>query len=165
MSAPCSASGESRLIQSIWPRVLAWSEPTRSSTYPCAPTRYQLFEDEPDVFEDFTAEYVLWTPHSVRELRELVPYFNSYFSSPVISASVLYYWGITPGDDLRPLYAMRYDFRSGRLDSLYVRMEGFGTDYRYYLPIPRIGPNEVTFGDVRIDPSTWRAIHQRPPSN
>jgi hypothetical protein len=113
-------------------------------------------------YESFPTEHVLWTPVSRRELRGLLPFFNAFFSSPTIPReSVIHYWGL--GAHGR-LYAMRYDFRSARLDSLFLNREDpFATDYRYHLGLPQIHGNEVSFDGVVLDSATWRVIRQDPP--
>jgi hypothetical protein len=59
---------------------------------------------------------------------------------------------------------MRYDFRTARLDSLFL---GPGcerdTDYRYYYGVPQIKGAEVSFDGVVLDRKTWRMIRKDPP--
>lgn len=118
-------------------------------------------------YESFPTEHVLWTPVSRRELRDLLPFFNAFFSSPTIPReSVIHYWGLAPHDKASKVYAMRYDFRTARLDSLFLnREDSFATDYRYHLGLPQIRGNEVSFDGVVLDRATWRVIRQDPPPN
>jgi hypothetical protein len=119
-------------------------------------------------YESFPTEHVLWTPLARRELREFLPFFNSFFSSPRIThGSVIHYWGIGHrGDTANRLYGMRYDFRTAHLDSLFLaREDPLATDYRYHLRLPQILGNEVSFDGVVLDKATWRIIRHQPPSN
>jgi len=118
-------------------------------------------------FDSFPTDHVLWTPVSRRKLRDLLPFFNAFFSSPSIAhQSVILYWGLGPGDKTNRLYAMRYDFRAARLDSLFLNREDrLATDYRYHLGPPQIRGNEVSFDATVLDGTTWRVIRQNPPAN
>jgi hypothetical protein len=111
-------------------------------------------------YESFPTHYYLWSPTSRRKLSDLVPYFDSYFSSPAIMEnSTMLYWGIAPRVNTNALYAMRYDFRSARLDSLSLdRQDAIATDYRYYLHTPQSLGKEVMFDSVAIDATTWRRV-------
>lgn len=124
-----------------------------------------FFHDSTAFYEDSATEYVLWTPIWRRELRDLLPFFKSDNSSPLIANnSVIYYWGIaSPGPEYR-VYAMRYDFRTAKLDSLFTHVDDLGSDYRYYLRTPRISDTEVDFRGSRLDRATWRLIPPDPPS-
>jgi hypothetical protein len=135
--------------------------PVRTDTVPMTRTSVLSYESSP-------TEHVLWTPVSRRELRELLPFFNAYFSSPRITVgSVIHYWGIGHrGDTANRLYAMRYDFQTTRLDSLFLgREDPLATDYRYHLGLPQIHGNEVSFDRVVLDSVTWRVIRQQPASD
>ena len=80
--------------------------------------------------------------------------------------SVIHYWGRAPRDSTSRVYAMRFDFRSARLDSLFLnREDSFATDYRYHLGLPQIEGNEVSFDGLVLDRTTWRVIRQDPPPN
>ncbi len=132
--------------------------PVRTDTIPLTTTAVPSYES-------FPTEHVLWSPASRRELRHLLPFFNAFFSSPTIPReSVIHYWGLAPGDKTNRLYAMRYDFRTARLDSVFLNREDpFATDYRYHLGIPQIHGNEVSFDGVVLDSATWRVIRRDPP--
>ena len=134
--------------------------PVRTDTVP-------LSEASVLSYDSFPTEHVLWTPMSRRKLRDLLPFFNAFFSSPSIAReSVILYWGLGPGDKTNRLYAMRYDFRTARLDSLFLNREDrLATDYRYHLGTPQIRGNEVSFDAVVLDRTTWRVIRQNPPTN
>ena len=115
-------------------------------------------------YESFPTEHVLWTPVSRRELRHLLPFFDANFSSPTISReSVIHYWGIQPHKPTNRVYAIRYDFRTARSDSLFLNREDpLATDYRYHLGLPQVRRNEVSFDGVVLDSTTWRIIRQNP---
>jgi len=134
--------------------------PVRTDTLPIA-------IDSVVWYESFPTQHVLWTPVRRRELSDLLPFFNANFSSPTIAReSVIYYWGIAPHDTGSSLYAIRYDFRTARLDSLSLNREDrLATDYRYHLGLPQVRDNEVSFDGVVLDRTTWRIIRQDPPSN
>ena len=135
--------------------------PVRTDTVPITTTT-------PPWYESYPREHVFWTPTSRREFRELLPFFNAYFSSPTIPLeSVIHYWGIQPHKPTNRLYAMRYNFRTAHLDSLFLNREDpLATDYRYHLGTPQVDSNEVSFGGVVVvDKTTWRVIRQNPPSN
>jgi hypothetical protein len=51
------------------------------------------------------------------------------------------------------------------LDSLHIGVDDLASDYRYYLPTPRISDTEVVFRGRRVDRKTWQVIGQEPPSN
>ena len=117
-------------------------------------------------FDSFPTEHVLWTPTSRRKLRDVLPFFNAFFSSPSIAReSVILYWGLGPGDKTNRLYAMQCDFRTARLDSLFLNREDrLATDYRYHLGPPQIHGNEVSFDGVVLDGTTWLKIRDNPPA-
>jgi hypothetical protein len=132
--------------------------PVRTDTTPVHTT-------EPPWFESAPTEHVFWTLESRRELRSLLPFFDAYFSSPVIEGTMIHYWGIAPNRPTNRLYAMRYDFRTGVLDSLSLNREDpLATDYRYHLTTPQIQGNEISFGDMVLDSATWRVLRREPPS-
>jgi hypothetical protein len=134
--------------------------PVRTDTVPLTTTSVPSYES-------FPTEHVFWTPLARRELRGFLPFFNSFFSSPRITGSVIHYWGIGHrGETANRLYGMRYDFRTAHLDSLFLgREDPLATDYRYHLGLPQLQGNEVSFGGVVLDKATWRIIRQQPPSN
>lgn len=133
--------------------------PVRTDTVPLTTTSVPTYESWP-------TEHVLWTPISRRELRDLLPFFNAFASSPTTPRqSVIHYWGIAPHKPTNRLYAMRYDFRTARLDSLFLNREDpLATDYRYHLRTPQIQGSEVSFNGVVLDRTTWRVIRQDTPS-
>ena len=120
----------------------------------------------PNAHESFPTDHVLWTPSLRRQLRAFLPFFDAYFSSPVVTPdSAIHYWGIAPHAPTNRLYAMRYNFRTARLDSLFLNREDpLATDYRYHLGSPQIHGNNVSFDGVVLDRATWRVIRQSPPS-
>jgi hypothetical protein len=132
--------------------------PVRTDTIPLTTTSVPSYES-------FPTDPVLWTPTWRRKLRDLLPFFDAYFSSPTIpSMSVIHYWGIAPKTPTNRLYAMRYDFRKARVDSVFLdREDALATDYRYHLGIPQIHGSEVSFDGVVLDASTWRVIRHDPP--
>jgi hypothetical protein len=110
-------------------------------------------------YESFPTEFFLWTPSSHRELREFLPFFRSNNSSPFVeNESVIYYWGVAPPGPQYRTYAMRYDFRTARLDSAFIGPDDLASDYRYYLRVPRISETEVNFQGHRLDKATWQVI-------
>ena len=130
--------------------------PVRTDTVP-------LHTEPVPSYESWPTAHVLWTPLSRRELSDFLPLFDAYASSPQISPeSVIYYWGISKQKPAKRLYAMRYEFRTGRLDSLFLNREDpLATDYRYYLGLPQIDGTKISFGDVILDDATWRIISSR----
>jgi hypothetical protein len=134
--------------------------PVRTESVPLTRTSVPSYDRSP-------TEHVLWTPLARRELREFLPFFNSFFSSPRIThGSVIHYWGIGHrGETANRLYGMRYDFRTAHLDSLFLdREDRLATDYRYHLGLPQIQGNEVSFGGAVLDKATWRIIRQQAPA-
>lgn len=87
-------------------------------------------------------------------LPEILPFFDSYFSSPVVEGDALIWWGMKPaaGSGVYDLYAMRWDFSDARLDSLPLGRAGFATDARFHLPEPTVSAAGVEF---RGDSATW----------
>ena len=134
--------------------------PVRTDTIPLGTTPQPAYES-------FPTEHVLWTPASRRELRHFLPFFNAYFSSPNFARSpAIYYWGIAGHDSTNRLYAMRYDFPTARVDSLFLNREDrVATDYRYHFGLPQIRSNEVSFDGAVVDGTTWRLIRQDKPPN
>ena len=132
--------------------------PVRTDTLPLTTTSVPSYES-------FPTDHVLWTPTSRRKFRDVLPFFDAYFSSPTIpSKSVIHYWGIAPKTPTNRLYAIRYDFQRARVDSVFLdREDALATDYRYHLGIPQIHGNEVSFDGVILDESTWRVIRRDPP--
>jgi hypothetical protein len=127
--------------------------PVRSDSFPNTEDSTEFFR------EDATREHLLWTPSGRRELRDWLPYFDTHWSTPsVLDSTAIYYWGIAPPrrQQLLRLYAIRYDFRSRRLDSLYVGEDDIATDYRYYLGSPRVEGDVIMYGSAPIDPLSWR---------
>ena len=119
-------------------------------------------------------DHVLCTPTERWVLRSRLPYFDSYFSSPVVLDSAVVYWGIreAPANEPHWLYAIRYDPRTKRLDSLALRTETFGTDYRYYLAPPLREGDVISFegkdSTALVDPVAWRLVRferRQPPQN
>jgi hypothetical protein len=113
-------------------------------------------------------DHVLCTPNGRRMLSEILPHFNSGFSSPAVLDSALYYWGMrAEGTEGRyRLYAMRYAPREARLDSLFLREEAPATDFRYYYSPPFQENGAIVFegGDARaiVDRATWRLMRSTP---
>lgn len=120
--------------------------------------------DSVTVHESYPTQHVFWTLASRRELRAFLPFFNAYFSSPTIARqSVIHYWGMEREGSAYRLHAIRYDFRTARLDSLFLNRDSAGTDYRYHFPPPQVQGNEVSFGGAVLDATTWRVIRKDPP--
>lgn len=114
-------------------------------------------------------EHVLCTSNERWALKDRLPYFNSYFSSPVVVDSMVVYWGILAPIDSGPhrLYAIRYDPRTKRVDSLALRQEELATDYRYHLAPPEREGEVITFegrdSTALVDVHEWRlARFERP---
>ena len=126
-----------------------------------------LMTDTGPSYESSRTDHVLWTPVRRRELSDFLPFFDADRSSPTISRnSVIYYWGIARRKPTNRLYAMRYEFRTARLDSLFLnREDALETDYRYHLGLPQIDGNKISFDGVILDDPTWRVIRQQPPPN
>ena len=126
-----------------------------------------LMTDTGPSYESSRTDHVLWTPVRRRELSDFLPFFDADRSSPTISRnSVIYYWGIARRKPANRLYAMRYEFRTARLDSLFLnREDALETDYRYHLGLPQIDGNKISFDGVILDDATWRVIRQEPPPN
>jgi hypothetical protein len=113
--------------------------------------------------ESSPTEHVFWTPQSRRELRDILPFFFASSSSPIVHGSVIYYWGIAPRNPTNRLYAMRYDFRTAHLDSVFLNREDpLATDYRYHLNTPQVHASDVSFAGVVVDGATWQVIRQNP---
>jgi hypothetical protein len=113
-------------------------------------------------------DHVLCTPTGRRTLSEILPHFNSGFSSPAVIDSAVHYWGMKPEGTQGSyrLYAMRYAPRQARLDSVFLREEAPATDYRYFYGPPFEEGGAVVFdgGDARalVDPTTWRVLRSEP---
>jgi hypothetical protein len=129
--------------------------PVRTDTVPLPTTSVPSYESYP-------REHVLWTPVSRRELRELLPFFNALISSPTTPRDgVIHYWGVQPHGKTNRVYAMRYNFRTAHLDSLFLNREDpLATDYRYHFGLPQIHRGEVSFDGLVVDSTTWRIIRQ-----
>jgi hypothetical protein len=128
--------------------------PVRTDTTPINTT-------SPPWFESYPRGHVFWTPGSRHELHQLLPFFDDFFSLPVVKGSVMHYWGVAPHEHTNRLYAMRYDFRTAHLDSLYMnRDDPLATDYRYHLWTPQIHGSEINFHGAIVDSATWRVIRQ-----
>jgi hypothetical protein len=119
-------------------------------------------------------DHVLCTRTERRALSSRLPYFNSNFSSPVVLDSALIYWGIRAPTGTGPhrLYAVRYDPRTNRVDSLALREEALATDYRYYLAPPLREGNLIAFegkdSTALVDRAAWRLVRferRQPPQN
>jgi len=132
--------------------------PVRTDTVPL-PT-----ESATPAYESFPTEHVLWSRTSRRKLSDLLPFFDALFSSPTITGdSMILYWGVARRDSTNALYAMRYDFQSAHLDSVFLnRQDPLATDYRYHLGRPQRHGTEVSFDRVVLDATTWRIMRQAP---
>jgi hypothetical protein len=119
------------------------------------------------VHESSPSVHFLWTPLRRRKLSDVLPFFNADLSSPTIADKLaIHYWGLPHRDTTCRLYAMRYDFRTARLDSLFLRHQSVGpTDYRYVFGVPQIKGAEVSFGRVVVDRGAWHVIRKDPPAN
>ena len=129
--------------------------PVRTDTLPLPTTSVPSYESYP-------TEHVLWTPVTRRKLREVLPFFNSFISSPTTPREgVINYWGVQPYGRTNRVYAMRYNFRTAHVDSLFLNREDpVATDYRYHFGLPQIHPGEVSFDGLVVDSATWRIIRQ-----
>lgn len=116
--------------------------------------------DSATYYDSYPTAYVLWTPASQRKLSDFLPFFDDYFSSPTIqNESTIYYWGIARRDTTNRLYAMRYQFRTAHLDSVFLKREDpLATDYRYHLGLPQVLPTEVAFDSTAVDAASWRML-------
>ena len=109
-------------------------------------------------------EHVLCTPGGRVLLSTVLPHFNPGFSSPSVIDSTLYYWGLNLQDEhgRYRLYAMRFSAREGRVDSLFLREETPGTDFRYFYGPPFEQDSAIVFdgGEARalVDPRAWKVI-------
>jgi len=133
--------------------------PVRTDTLPNFPNAKVL------TYDSFPRDYAFWSPTSRLRLRDVLPFFDSFFSSPTKPrGAVIHYWGIAPQRPTNRIYAMRYDFRAARLDSTFLnREDALATDYRYHFGTPQIHGNEVSFDGVIVDSATWLVIRHEPP--
>lgn len=115
--------------------------------------------------ETSPTDFVLWTPSRRRALSEFVPLFLDRSSPIVTDESIMYYWGIARSEAAFRTYAMRYDFRTAQVDSLFLREDDMATDRRFHLSEPEISATEVSFGGHRMDRKTWRRIPNNAPRN
>ena len=118
--------------------------------------------DSTTSYESYPTAHVLWTPVFQRRLSDFLSFFDDYFSSPTIqNESTIFYWGIARRDTTNRLYAMRYQFRTAHLDSVFLdREDPLATDYRYHLGLPQVLPTEVTFDSIAVDATSWRIVHK-----
>ena len=90
--------------------------------------------------------WVLRTGTQTRQLADIVPALDTFFSSPNVIDSVLFYWGITPADSGQfRISAMKYDFTTGRADSTYLFSEGLETDNPGHLEAPHREGNAIIY--------------------
>jgi hypothetical protein len=116
------------------------------------------------VHESSPTAHILWTPLRRRKLSDVLPYFDTDLSSPTIADTLaIHYWGLhTPCR----LYAMRYDFRTARLDSLFLKHHRMiATDAQDFFGVPHIRGTEVSFGEMMVDRKTWRVVHKGSPAD
>ena len=115
-------------------------------------------------------EHVLCTPSGRRVLSEMLPHFNSGFSSPTVIDSTVYYWGLKllDANGRFRLYAMRFAPRAAGLDSVFLREDMPATDFRYYYGPAYAQDGTIVFegGGARavVDPVTWRVLRGAPAS-
>ena len=115
-------------------------------------------------------EHVLCTPSGRRVLSEVLPHFNSGFSSPTVIDSAVYYWGLKllDANGRFRLYAMRFAPRTARVDSVFLREEMPATDFRYFYTPAFEHEGAIVFegGGARtaVDPATWRVLRSTPAS-
>ena len=115
-------------------------------------------------------EHVLCTPSGRRVLSEILPHFNSGFSSPAVIDSTVYYWGLKllDANGRFRLYAMRFAPRAAGLDSVFLREDMPATDFRYHYGPAFEQDGTIVFdgGGARavVDPATWRVLRVTPAS-
>ena len=94
-------------------------------------------------------EHVLWTPVARRPLKERLPYFFPYFSSPTFADGALHYWGmrgLSPKTGRYLLYAARWRIASDAIDTLPLDSVTLLTDARGALPEPVVsGDGHVVY--------------------
>lgn len=99
--------------------------------------------------------HVLWAGGRREVLRDRLPWFDDFFSSPHVVGTTVYYWGLRPVDAAGGyvLYAARYDLRARRVDTLRLGLAVLATDERFHLPPPvRHDSVVVYYGDAAM----WR---------
>lgn len=94
-------------------------------------------------------EHVLWSPAGRRALKDRLPWFADYFSSPAFADGALHYWGMRP---LSPeggrymLYAARWRVAADAIDTLPLDTLALYTDARGALPAPVVaGDGHVVY--------------------
>jgi len=114
-------------------------------------------------------DHVLFDGRTRVKLAAKLPYFDSYFSSPIIVGHRMHYWGLRKLSDADyQIYAMRYDFPSALLDSLALFHDEVRTDYQYYFATPEFGAGGIHYKsqttDYLIDTAYTRLIRKTKPS-
>jgi hypothetical protein len=105
----------------------------------------KAYPDEP-YFADITG-YVVFNGKRKTLLNTFLPYFNDYFSSPTVSGSTIYYWGLASGneEDFYRFLAMRYDFSVADVESLYLETQDLGTDDQGYFNPPEFNAEGIIY--------------------
>ena len=90
-------------------------------------------------------DHVLYDGHTTTLLRDIVPHFNSLFSSPAVIDGALLYWGLQHENGVDSVKAIRYEFRRRRLNIQPLTDSIVGTDDRFYFTPPHLEGKEIVF--------------------
>ncbi len=90
-------------------------------------------------------DHVLFDGTNRKLLKDIVPHFDSHFSSPAMLAGALYYWGFFQSTGIDSVQAVRYEFKRKRLNQLPLPATFGGTDDRFYFTPPFLDRKEFVF--------------------
>ena len=90
-------------------------------------------------------DHVLYDGRTTTPLRDIVPHFNSLFSSPAVIDGALLYWGLHNVNGIDSVKAVRYEFGRRRLNIQPLTDSIIGTDDRFYFTPPHLEGKEIVF--------------------
>ncbi|MEO5509995.1 MAG: hypothetical protein ABIS27_05145 [Longimicrobiales bacterium] len=98
-------------------------------------------------------EHLLFDGTTRTPINDLVPHFDSHFSSPAVLAGALYYWGLFQANGIDSVQAVRYEFARHRLNANPLPAKPPGTDDRFYFTPPYLDGKEFVF---KAPSGEWR---------
>jgi len=109
----------------------------------------------------YFTKLILFCRGQVSVLSDSLPLYNEHFSSPAVVDSSLYYWGLGAEN----IYAMRFNVRKARLDSIRLNIQGSViTDAPDYFGRPKEHSGGILFavkdGQKFVVSRDWRKVRE-----
>jgi hypothetical protein len=98
-------------------------------------------------------EHVVFDGATRTLVKDMVPHFDSRYSSPAVLAGALYYWGIFESNGIDSVQAVRYEFARRRLNALPLPVTRPATADRFFFTPPFLDGKEFVF---KAPTGEWR---------